>query len=430
MDSATHDIPQAAPQGARLPAARHLADDVERLAGRLEVARSRGSDRDALVQDLETAYEELRAADEEVRSQSESIGRLVASRENLRVQQERTLAILPVPVVLTDRHGTIRTVNAAAALVMNVRVDRLLGKPLFSWFAVDDRRALRQLVAHRPLGVVGREVATLLPRGSAARDVEVVVTGQPELTVEDEICWMLLTAGGPDDTATGGGGVTESLAELALLAHRVDSRRELAAQGVRLVRRGLRDAAEVSVALGPATEPEALASTSQAAQHWDGTQVAAGEGPSVSAFRTGLTTVTADAGGDPRWPGLARQQRPPRAVLATPVQSGERPVGVLTAYGDVDLSACREVVELFAVALGSALHEVELARELDRMEDDMQRALASRAVIDQAKGILMAAHGIDANEAWDHLLTLSSSQHLKVRDLAQRIVERAAAIDR
>jgi PAS domain-containing protein len=411
MDSAT------APDPSR------ITRDLRDLRQRVDRARAAAADPGALLQDLETAYEELRAADEEVRAQNDTIDGLVRSREGLRLLQERTLAIVPVPVVLTDRRGTIRTLNAAAAMVMNVRVDRLLGKPIFACFAPDDRPALRRLLGRQAAGGVGREVATVTPRRSAARTVEVAVTNQLALDPEAAVCWLLLTAETRRSQETGGS-VISALAALALLPQRVQERREILAEVASVVRATL--GGEVSVVLGSPTEPAALAATSTDAQHHDGAQLAAGEGPSVLAYRTGRTVSTDDAGADPRWPRLGEQHGPPHRTVAVPLQVSDETVGVLTVYGGPGRAVPHELVELFAVTAGSVLHEVELVRELDRLEGDMHRALTSRAVIDQAKGILMGAHGIDAVAAWEQLLALSSAQHLKVRDLAQRIVDQAS----
>jgi AmiR/NasT family two-component response regulator len=98
----------------------------------------------------------------------------------------------------------------------------------------------------------------------------------------------------------------------------------------------------------------------------------------------------------------------------------------MTAYVAAGGSDLEDLVELFAVTLGGVLHELELAEEIARLEQDMQRALASRAVIDQAKGIIMAHRGISAEEAWEHLVHLSATDHVKVRDVAEMIVARAA----
>jgi AmiR/NasT family two-component response regulator len=53
----------------------------------------------------------------------------------------------------------------------------------------------------------------------------------------------------------------------------------------------------------------------------------------------------------------------------------------------------------------------------------MQQALASRAVIEQAKGILMAARGCTDQQAFSILVELSQSSNRKLRDVATAVVE-------
>ena len=77
---------------------------------------------------------------------------------------------------------------------------------------------------------------------------------------------------------------------------------------------------------------------------------------------------------------------------------------------------------ILAQTLGGVLHEVELMNQLVALEADMRRALDSRSVIDQAKGIVMASRGIGPDAAWQHLLDLSSRRERKVRDVAAAIV--------
>jgi AmiR/NasT family two-component response regulator len=57
----------------------------------------------------------------------------------------------------------------------------------------------------------------------------------------------------------------------------------------------------------------------------------------------------------------------------------------------------------------------------------LSAALTSRAVIDQAKGILMALHGIPAKDAFELLVKASQEQNAKLRDVAQDFVTTAMA---
>jgi AmiR/NasT family two-component response regulator len=59
------------------------------------------------------------------------------------------------------------------------------------------------------------------------------------------------------------------------------------------------------------------------------------------------------------------------------------------------------------------------------LSEQLQEALESRAVIEQAKGILMARHGIDADRAFEQLREQSQHSNRKVRDLAADVVQDA-----
>ena len=52
----------------------------------------------------------------------------------------------------------------------------------------------------------------------------------------------------------------------------------------------------------------------------------------------------------------------------------------------------------------------------------LQEALESHAVVDQARGVLMATHRIDADAAWGLLVRVSSHENIKVRTLAQAVI--------
>ena len=335
------------------------------------------------------------------------------------------MAILPVPVLVTDMRGTIRSVNAAAALAMDMRVAHLLGKPFVSLFSPEDRAPLRSMLASRARGagddVFVRRTATLVPRRGAQRTVDVTGSIQLPGAADGEIAWVLLAAG---DRQPEPARVTDSLAALAMLPRRDVDTRALLATAATVCSRALD--AEVTIALGHPEEPCEVASSALLAQACDGAQLSTGEGPTLEAAR-GETVVAPALLTDGRWPRL-RRQLPPEAgsVVAMPIASGDTVRGTLTAYGAVGRPVPEETLGLLAVALAGALHELELLEELARLERDMERALASRSTIDQAKGIVMAVRGLDADAAWQHLVGLSSSHNRKVRDIAAEIVAAAS----
>jgi hypothetical protein len=77
----------------------------------------------------------------------------------------------------------------------------------------------------------------------------------------------------------------------------------------------------------------------------------------------------------------------------------------------------------YAEQLAATLQSVDAYRSTAKLAQDMAEAMRSRAVIEQAKGILMADERITAAEAFDRLANLSQHANLKLRDIARRLVE-------
>jgi PAS domain-containing protein len=390
----------------------------------LDLAQARPDlDTTVLVGDLETAYEELRTADEEVRAQREEIERLLEQHAVLRWQQERMLSILPVAVVVTDPAGVIRSVNAAAATLLGMRVSALLGKPLPAIFAPDQRAELRRHIGG-PVDaptMIGR-IDLLHPRA----ELEAVeLTVLPTLGDPQRATWLMLPTGTVTDTTRG---LPQALAGLAALTSAVESVEDLLRHAAPLVQTGLGGGVVVSIILGPPDVPTALASTGEVASAIDGAQMRAGEGPCVTAFEEAVPVVSQDVRHDPRWPRL-RPLVPPEvhAAVTVPLEVGQRRVGALNVYRTSPEPAADlvEAVELAAATVAAGIYELDLRGNLQKTARDMEAALASRAVIDQAKGIVMAHRGYSAEQAFEYLVQLSSTQEKKLRVVAQELVNQS-----
>lgn len=170
-----------------------------------------------------------------------------------------------------------------------------------------------------------------------------------------------------------------------------------------------------------ATDPRALAA--------DEAQYAADEGPCLHAIRHDAVVHTADAANDDRWPRFAERLAggPIGAVLSCrlsvdPGTTG-RAMGSLNlyslradAFADVDL----DVALLLGAHAGVVLHAVAQTQNL-------RQALESRDAIGQAKGILMERERITADEAFDRLRVLSQRRNVKLRWVAERLVQTGEA---
>jgi GAF domain-containing protein len=83
----------------------------------------------------------------------------------------------------------------------------------------------------------------------------------------------------------------------------------------------------------------------------------------------------------------------------------------------------------FAEQLASAIISLDAHRATARLARHMAEAMRSRAVIEQAKGMIMADQRIDADAAFEQLTRLSQQANIKLRDVAQRIVEQRTRPD-
>ena len=103
-------------------------------------------------------------------------------------------------------------------------------------------------------------------------------------------------------------------------------------------------------------------------------------------------------------------------------------IGAINSY-----SRARDAFAEHAVALGSqfagpaavAVHNAYLLDRANERTQQLQRALESRAVIDQAIGIVRSRSGDDAEAAFERLARISQSEHTKLNVVAQRLVDEA-----
>jgi GAF domain-containing protein len=173
--------------------------------------------------------------------------------------------------------------------------------------------------------------------------------------------------------------------------------------------------------------PRTAAYTTAGTLEIDAVQYAVGDGPCLDAFRNGRENLVDFPGAEERWPAFIEGCHPGevQSLLAVPLQARGRRFGALNLYGyarhafdHVDLIVVRMAAQRAAEALAAAV-EVAGARAVAAQ---MEEAMASRAVIEQAKGVLMGRHGIDETVAFELLRRQSQEQNTKVRILAAQII--------
>jgi AmiR/NasT family two-component response regulator len=83
----------------------------------------------------------------------------------------------------------------------------------------------------------------------------------------------------------------------------------------------------------------------------------------------------------------------------------------------------RELATTFASYAAVAVHNMHLYETTRELADNLDIAMRTRAVIEQAKGILMSQRRCDATEAFSLLAAASQRSNRKLRDIAQAIVD-------
>ena len=152
-----------------------------------------------------------------------------------------------------------------------------------------------------------------------------------------------------------------------------------------------------------------------------------GEGPCVDAFLDDGPVLADDVSADPRWPsvGPLAAGHGIRAVLGVPIDLREGPVGTLNVYAaqprgwdDSEVAAIQAYTRVTASLLRSAVQ----AHVSDRAATQLQQALDSRSLIEQAKGVLMERRGLDQQAAFDLLRSRARSSRRRLDEVARQVV--------
>lgn len=160
----------------------------------------------------------------------------------------------------------------------------------------------------------------------------------------------------------------------------------------------------------------------------DADQYKTGEGPCVQAIRDNEIMLTGRASDDPRWDSfgeLAERHGGIRSVLGIPLRIGDITMGALNLYGfetDAFEEQDERVGALLAGHAAVALVNVRAYEQVEERAASLERALKSRSIIEQAKGILMEREGCSDEEAFEMLVRASQTLNVKLREIAGELV--------
>ena len=173
----------------------------------------------------------------------------------------------------------------------------------------------------------------------------------------------------------------------------------------------------------------------QMAMDADELQYERGYGPCVDAGRAGQVFLVEDMRYEQRWPDYAEHVAAlgVRSSLSVPLPFQGMTIGALNNYaatpgsfGEADVAVGQEVAAWVALAVGNA---DMIARTVEDLAG-MRAAMASRAVIEQAKGILMERRKFTEDQAFTALSRASQDTNIKLRDVADQLVRTGALPER
>ena len=217
----------------------------------------------------------------------------------------------------------------------------------------------------------------------------------------------------------------DEIGRIALAEHSMETVLQRVAD---LARRVVPGAAEVSVTLVRDTVAQTVAQTGELALQLDERQYEKGYGPCLDAAGGGEVRLVRDARTETRWPDYT-----PHAVehgslssMSVPVPVQQQVTAALNVYAVQPRAFDAGSVELaqtFASYAAVAIANMHLYESGKQLAEQLGQAMQSRAVIDQAKGVLMGQRRCTAEEAFELLVGVSQGSNRKLRDVAQALVD-------
>jgi GAF domain-containing protein len=194
-----------------------------------------------------------------------------------------------------------------------------------------------------------------------------------------------------------------------------------------LAKQTIPGAAEVSVTLMSDGHVASMAFTGPLAVQLDERQYEAGFGPCMDAATSGTTVTIEDTSASDAYPdfGRAAARRGIRHTMSIGLPVARQTIGALNIYATDQTpfdEASHQLATAFASYAAVALANAGVYATTATLAANLQRALESRATIDQAKGMLMARHRLSAEAAFDMLSKKSQSENRKLRDIANEMV--------
>lgn len=182
-------------------------------------------------------------------------------------------------------------------------------------------------------------------------------------------------------------------------------------------------------------ELQLVASTSEKSGLLQILKIDVGSGPCADCFDSGRVVVVQDLGEDDgRWPEFraASLEVGFRSIHAVPLTLRGETIGAMVLFnkniGTLSVLDASLAQALAAVATLGILHE-RTVRESSAVTAQLQRALDSRILIEQAKGMLAASTAIGVDDAFAAMRSFARSNNLNIHDVARQVIDQTLDIE-
>lgn len=181
-------------------------------------------------------------------------------------------------------------------------------------------------------------------------------------------------------------------------------------------------------------ELQLMTSTSEAAGFVEVMQLNAAEGPCIDCFRNGAAVSVEDIAKGSRWPAFreAAIGQGFTSVLATPMKLRGKIIGTMNLFGaDPHKVSARDaaVAQALADVATIGILQERVIREGHLMEEQLHRALDSRILIEQAKGVIANELGITMDEAFGLLRQYARDGNLTIRAVSTSVSDRSLGVE-
>jgi GAF domain-containing protein len=178
---------------------------------------------------------------------------------------------------------------------------------------------------------------------------------------------------------------------------------------------------------------QVVASTAESAELVEVLQLAAGVGPCLDCFATGEQVSVPDVAASDRWPAFREDalKRGFRSAHAIPMRLRGDTIGTMNLFGgsigaltDRDAAAAQALADVATIGI----LQQRIAAHAQVVAEQLQRALDSRVLIEQAKGAIAQFNGTSMDESFAVLRSYARDHNLTLHSVSEAITNRSLPI--